>query len=99
MLEAAALETFYGASQALFGVDLAVGEGPMVALLGRNGMGKTTTIRSLCALTPATRGPICFPGPEIRGPPAFRTARPGVCPLPVRSRAFATLPGPPQRRS
>src|SRR3546814_2807100 len=46
MLEAAGIETFYGASQALFGVDLQVGEGQMVALLGRNGMGKTTTIRS-----------------------------------------------------
>src|SRR3546814_20194671 len=43
MLEAAGIETFYGASQALFGVDLQVGEGQMVALLGRNGMGKTTT--------------------------------------------------------
>src|SRR3546814_4923444 len=78
MLEAAGIETFYGASQALFGVDLQVGEGQMVALLGRNGMGKTTTIRSLCGLTPARRGSIRFRDKEIRGLPAFRIARLGI---------------------
>ena len=62
LLEVSALETFYGASQALFGVELAVGEGEVVALMGRNGMGKTTTIRSICNLTPARAGTIRFAG-------------------------------------
>jgi branched-chain amino acid transport system ATP-binding protein len=91
MLEAAGLETFYGASQALFGVNLAVGDGQMVALLGRNGMGKTTTIRSLCGLTPARRGSIRFRGQEIRGLPAFRVARLGIGLVPEGRRCFANL--------
>jgi branched-chain amino acid transport system ATP-binding protein len=91
VLEAAGLETFYGASQALFGVDLAVGEGQMVALLGRNGMGKTTTIRSLCGLTPARRGAIRFRGQEIRGLPAFRVARLGIGLVPEGRRCFPNL--------
>jgi branched-chain amino acid transport system ATP-binding protein len=91
VLEAVGLETFYGASQALFGVDLAVGEGQMVALLGRNGMGKTTTIRSLCGLTPARRGSIRFRGQEIRGLPAFRVARLGIGLVPEGRRCFANL--------
>ena len=78
MLEVRGIETFYGASQALFGVDLAVREGQMVALLGRNGMGKTTTIRSICGLTPPKRGSVRFLGREIAGLPAFRVARLGV---------------------
>ncbi|HEY9539078.1 MAG TPA: ABC transporter ATP-binding protein [Kiloniellaceae bacterium] len=91
MLEAAGIETFYGASQALFGVDLQVGEGQMVALLGRNGMGKTTTIRSLCGLTPARRGSIRFRDKEIRGLPAFRIARLGIGLVPEGRRCFANL--------
>ena len=91
MLEAAGLETFYGASQALFGVDLQIGEGQMVALLGRNGMGKTTTIRSLCGLTPARRGSIRFRGQEIRGLPAFRVARLGIGLVPEGRRCFPNL--------
>ncbi|MGE5765573.1 MAG: ABC transporter ATP-binding protein, partial [Bacteroidota bacterium] len=91
MLEAAGIETFYGASQALFGVDLAVGEGQMVALLGRNGMGKTTTIRSLCGLTPPKRGRIAFRGREIAGMPAFRVARLGIGLVPEGRRCFPNL--------
>ena len=91
MLEAAGIETFYGASQALFGVDLSVGEGQMVALLGRNGMGKTTTIRSLCGLTPPRRGRIAFRGREIAGLPAFRVARLGVGLVPEGRRCFPNL--------
>ena len=56
LLTVSGLETFYGASQALFGVDLDVAEGEVVALMGRNGMGKTTTIRSVLGLTPARGG-------------------------------------------
>src|SRR3546814_6120936 len=93
MLEAAGIETFYGASQALFGVDLQVGEGLMVALLGRNGMGKTTTIRSLCGLTPARRGSIRFRDKEIRGLPAFSIARLGIGLVPEGRRCFANQIG------
>ena len=62
LLEIKGLETFYGASQALFGVELDVAEGEVVALMGRNGMGKTTTIRSIMALTLARAGSVSFRG-------------------------------------
>ncbi|MEQ8354448.1 MAG: ABC transporter ATP-binding protein [Kiloniellaceae bacterium] len=91
MLEVAGLETFYGPSQALFGVDLEVGEGRMVALLGRNGMGKTTTIRSICGLTPASGGNIRFRDRDIRRLPAFRVARLGIGLVPEGRRCFANL--------
>ncbi|MGD1879862.1 MAG: ABC transporter ATP-binding protein [Kiloniellaceae bacterium] len=91
MLEVRGIETFYGASQALFGVDLAVREGQMVALLGRNGMGKTTTIRSICGLTPPKRGSVRFLGREIAGLPAFRVARLGVGLVPEGRRCFPNL--------
>jgi branched-chain amino acid transport system ATP-binding protein len=91
MLEVAGLETFYGASQALFGVDLAVREGQMVALLGRNGMGKTTTIRSICGLTPPRRGSVRFLDREIAGLRAFRVARLGVGLVPEGRRCFPNL--------
>ncbi len=91
MLEVRGIETFYGASQALFGVDLAVREGQMVALLGRNGMGKTTTIRSICGLTPPKRGSVRFLGREIAGLQAFRVARLGVGLVPEGRRCFPNL--------
>ena len=91
MLEATGLETFYGASQALFGVDLTVGEGQLVALLGRNGMGKTTTIRSLCGLTPPRAGRVTFRGRAIAGMPAFRVARLGIGLVPEGRRCFPNL--------
>jgi len=91
MLKAAGLETFYGASQALFGVDLHVREGQLVALLGRNGMGKTTTIRSLCGLTPPKKGTVTFQGRAIAGLPAFRVARLGIGLVPEGRRCFPNL--------
>jgi len=91
MLEVKGIETFYGASQALFGVDLAVGEGQMVALLGRNGMGKTTTIRSICGLTPPRRGSVTFQGRAIAGLQSFRVARLGVGLVPEGRRCFPNL--------
>jgi branched-chain amino acid transport system ATP-binding protein len=91
LLEVSALETCYGASQALFGVELAVGEGEVVALMGRNGMGKTTTIRSICNLTPARAGTIRFAGRETTRLSPHRIARCGVGLVPEGRRCFANL--------
>src|SRR5688572_3537468 len=91
LLEVAAVETFYGPSQALFGVDLDVGEGEVVALMGRNGMGKTTTIRSICGLTPPRSGTIAFAGTEIARLQSFRIARLGIGLVPEGRRCFPNL--------
>lgn len=91
LLEVSALETCYGASQALFGVELAVGEGEMVALMGRNGMGKTTTIRSILNLTPARAGTIRFAGHEITRLSPHSIARCGIGLVPEGRRCFANL--------
>ena len=66
LLELTGVETCYGRSQVLFGMSLAVAPGEMVTLMGRNGMGKTTTVRSIMGLTPAIAGSIRFAGEEIR---------------------------------
>jgi branched-chain amino acid transport system ATP-binding protein len=91
LLEISALETFYGASQALFGVELAAGEGEVVALMGRNGMGKTTTIRSICNLTPARAGAVRFAGRDIGRLSPHRIARCGIGLVPEGRRCFANL--------
>jgi branched-chain amino acid transport system ATP-binding protein len=91
LLEVSGLETYYGASQALFKVELAVGEGEMVALMGRNGMGKTTTIRSICNLTPAHAGAIRFAGREITRFSPHRIARSGIGLVPEGRRCVANL--------
>ena len=91
LLEISGLETFYGASQALFGVSLDVAEGEVVALMGRNGMGKTTTIRSIMALTPARAGSIRFEGREICTMRPYRVARLGLGLVPEGRRCFPNL--------
>ncbi|RST85684.1 ABC transporter ATP-binding protein [Aquibium carbonis] len=91
LLEVSGIETFYGASQALFGVDLSVAEGEVVALMGRNGMGKTTTIRSICRLNPPRKGRIAFAGRDIAGLRAFRVARLGIGLVPEGRRCFPNL--------
>ncbi len=91
MLSVEGIETFYGPSQALFGVDLSVAEGEMVALLGRNGMGKTTTIRSICRLTPPAAGRVVFDGQDLASRKAFRVARLGLGLVPEGRRVFPTL--------
>ena len=91
MLELQGIETFCGPSQALFGVDLSVAEGQMVALLGRNGMGKTTTIRSICGLTPARAGSLTFLQHDLRSLPAHRIARLGLGLVPEGRRCFPNL--------
>ena len=82
LLEVDGIETCYGRSQVLFGLSLAIAPGEMVTLMGRNGMGKTTTVRSIMGLTPARAGSIRFAGEDIRGLPSYRIAqarhRPGA---------------------
>ena len=78
MLRVANLEAFYGISQALFGMAFEIDAGEVVTLMGRNGMGKTTTVRSIMGLTPAMSGSIRFDGAEIRASPARRVAQLGV---------------------
>ena len=91
LLQVSAIETFYGPSQALFGVDLDVGEGEVVTLMGRNGMGKTTTIRSICGMTPARAGRIAFAGTDLAGLPPHRIARLGIGLVPEGRRCFPNL--------
>ncbi|MDR5903144.1 ABC transporter ATP-binding protein [Halomonas icarae] len=91
MLKMEAIETRYGPAQALFGVDLEVRAGQMVALMGRNGMGKTTTIRSLFGLTPAHAGSILFEGHDLRRLPPQRIARLGLGLVPEGRRCFPNL--------
>ena len=91
LLEIAGLESFYGASQALFGVELAVAEGEVVALMGRNGMGKTTTIRSVLGLVRPRGGSIRVAGREVSGLSPHRIARLGVGLVPEGRRCFPNL--------
>ena len=85
------IETCYGLSQVLFGVSLAVGPGEMVTLMGRNGMGKTTTVRSIMGLTPARAGSIRFDDREIRALPAYRVAKLGLGLVPEGRQIFPNL--------
>ncbi|KIN75539.1 ABC transporter ATP-binding protein [Sulfitobacter guttiformis] len=80
----------YGASRALFDVSLTVEEGEVVALMGRNGMGKTTTVKAICRMIPAT-GTLLFDGTDISALPSYRVARLGVGLVPEGRRCFADL--------
>ena len=91
ILEAANVDTFYGTSHILQGVCIEVGEGEVVALLGRNGVGKTTTLRSIMGLSPPKRGSIRFHGKEIAGIPPYEVARLGVAYVPDDMRIFPDL--------
>ena len=85
------IETCYGLSQVLFGVSLAIASGEMVTLMGRNGMGKTTTVRSIMGLTPARAGTIRFIGSEIRGLPSYKVAQRGIGLVPEGRQIFPNL--------
>ncbi len=91
MLEVRDIETCYEASQILFGVSLDVGAGEVVTLMGRNGMGKTTTVRSITGLTPPRRGSIRFADVEIAGRPPYAVARAGIGLVPEGRHIFANL--------
>ena len=91
VLDVAGVETCYGLSQVLFGVSLAIAPGEMVTLMGRNGMGKTTTVRSIMGLTPARAGTIRFAGREIRGLPSYKVAKLGIGLVPEGRQIFPNL--------
>jgi branched-chain amino acid transport system ATP-binding protein len=91
LLEVSGLESFYGASQALFGVDFSVGQGEVVALMGRNGMGKTTAISSALGLIRPRAGRVRFIGKDISGMQSYRIARLGIGLVPEGRRCFPNL--------
>ena len=91
LLEVQNIETRYGRSQVLFGVSLSIAAGEMVSLMGRNGMGKTTTVRSIMGLTPAMAGAIRFDGTDIGHLPPYRVAQRGIGLVPEGRQIFPNL--------
>jgi branched-chain amino acid transport system ATP-binding protein len=91
LLEIADIETSYGLSRVLFGISLSIARGQMVSLMGRNGMGKTTTVRSIMGLTRSATGSIRFCGTEIRELPAYRIAQLGLGLVPEGRQVFPNL--------
>jgi branched-chain amino acid transport system ATP-binding protein len=91
LLDVENIETCYGLSQVLFGMSLTIRTGEMVALMGRNGMGKTTTVRSIMGLTPARAGTVRFAGREVRKLPSFRIAQLGIGLVPEGRQIFPNL--------
>jgi branched-chain amino acid transport system ATP-binding protein len=91
LLDVENIETCYGMSQVLFGLSLSVRAGEMVSLMGRNGMGKTTTIRSIMGLTRARAGNIRFGGEEVRELPSYRIAKLGIGLVPEGRQIFPNL--------
>ncbi len=91
ILKVSGLETFYGDSQALFGVSLDVRAGEVVTLMGRNGMGKTTTVHSIMGITPSAAGSIEFDGAPIQGKSSHVVARCGLGLVPEGRQIFPNL--------
>ena len=91
MLELRDVETSYGRSQVLFGVSLDCGASQVVSLLGRNGMGKTTTVKSIMGLCAPNAGTIQFDGKPMRGLPSYRIAKAGIGLVPEGRQVFPNL--------
>ena len=91
MLEVRGLEASYGESQVLFGMDFSIGAGEVVTMLGRNGMGKTTTIRALMGILRPDRGRIMFDGLGIHGLPSHKVAQAGIGLVPEGRQIFPNL--------
>jgi branched-chain amino acid transport system ATP-binding protein len=91
LLQLTNVETAYGRSQVLFGMSFGIATGQMVTLMGRNGMGKTTTVRSIMGLTPARAGSIRFKGQEIAALAPYRIAQRGIGLVPEGRRIFPNL--------
>jgi len=91
LLELTDVHAYYGESYILQGISLEVMEGSVVALLVRNGMGKTTTINSIIGLTPPRRGVVCFKGEDITGLPSYKIAQMGIGLIPQGRHIFPSL--------
>jgi branched-chain amino acid transport system ATP-binding protein len=91
LLDIAGVETSYGLSRVLFGISLSIAAGEMVSLMGRNGMGKTTTVRSIMGLTRPAAGSIHFAGAAIHALPAYRIAKLGLGLVPEGRQVFPNL--------
>jgi branched-chain amino acid transport system ATP-binding protein len=91
MLDVKGIHTYYGLSHILFDVSLTVGKGEVVGLLGRNGAGKSTTMRSIMGLTPPKEGTISFKGEDVTGVKPFLLFRKGIGYVPDDRRVFADL--------
>lgn len=91
MLDVEGIHTYYGLSHILFDVSLTVGKGEIVGLLGRNGAGKSTTMRSIAGLTPPKEGKVFFKGENITGKASFLLVRRGIAYVPDDRRVFADL--------
>jgi branched-chain amino acid transport system ATP-binding protein len=91
LLEVTGVRARYGAIEALKGVSLTVDEGEVVTLIGSNGAGKSTTLRSICGLTPAASGTVTFDGEDITGAPAEEIVTRGIALSPEGRRCFARM--------
>jgi branched-chain amino acid transport system ATP-binding protein len=91
LLQVQDIETCYGDAQALFGANLSVAEGEFVTLLGRNGMGKTTTVRSIMGIMTPRQGRLVFAGQDITHLPSHQIARLGIGLVPEQRQVFANL--------
>jgi branched-chain amino acid transport system ATP-binding protein len=91
MLEVRDLQTAYGRSQVLFGIDLTIQKSEVVSLLGRNGMGKTTTVRSIMGITPPRAGTVTFEKNALNGLPSYRIAKAGLGLVPEGRQVFPNL--------
>ena len=91
LLEVSNLNAWYGESHVLHGVDMTVGEGEMITILGRNGVGKTTTLRTIMGIIRERKGEIRFGGRDMLSVPLHRTAHAGIGFVPEERGIFATL--------
>ncbi|HEV2301889.1 MAG TPA: ABC transporter ATP-binding protein [Stellaceae bacterium] len=91
LVEVEGIHSYYGKSHILHGVSLTVGRGEVVGLLGRNGVGKSTTLKAVMGLVPPSAGEVRFDGKSIRGLPAHRLARLGIAYVPEERRIFRLL--------
>jgi branched-chain amino acid transport system ATP-binding protein len=91
LLEVQGLNTYYGDSHVLQGISLAVDQGELVALLGRNGMGKSTTLKSIMGLVKPRSGTVTYKGKDVTGYPPYRVAKAGIGYVPEERRIFPTL--------
>ena len=91
LLQVTDVESYYGPSQALFGISFEVGEREVVTLIGRNGMGKTTTVKTIMGMLAPLRGKVAMQGAALQGQPSYRVARAGIGLVPEGRQIFPNL--------